>query len=74
MKEEFDDFPTDMLDDSSDESVKAEPKGEFDDLEDELGLDDVLDDGDEEVFTSGKHADPFDTPNGDLFDDIDLDI
>lgn len=75
LKEEFDDFPTDMLDDSSDDSVKKEPVDEFSDLEDELGLDDVLGDGDEELFgESSKHSDPFDAPSGDLFDDIDLDI
>lgn len=77
LKEEFDDFPTDLLDDSSEE-VEAKPKGDFDDLEDELGLDDVLADGDEEIFGEDSEKDPFggSDPFGssDPFDDIDLDI
>lgn len=74
LEKELDNFPTDMLDDSSEVVVKEEPKGDFDDLEDELGLDDVFGEGDEDVFSESEHKDPFDTGAGDPFDDIDLDI
>ena len=73
LKEEFDDFPTDLLDDSSEE-VEVVEKDEFSDLEDELGLDDVLGEGEENVFSSPSRKDPFDAPEMDAFDDIDLDI
>lgn len=79
---EFDNFPTDMLDDSVEE-VKVQPKGDFDDLEDELGLDDVLGDGEEDVFGSDEDmsdpfgsnmSDPFGSGDADPFDDMELDI
>ena len=76
---EFDDFPTDMLDDSSEET-QTKSKGDFDDLDEELGLDDVLDDGEETVFGApgtdifgSEEKDPFNSDN-DPFDDLDLDL
>lgn len=81
LAKELDDFPADMLDDSSEE-VSVQKKGDFDDLEDELGLDDVLGEGEEDVFGSEEvtdafgsgRKDPFDASDNDPFDDFDLDI
>lgn len=83
IKKECDNFPAELLEDSSSAPAGGEkPKGDFDDLDDELGIDDVLDKG-EEVAEGGSGGgedpfagedDPFAVKEGEDPFDIDMDI